>query len=243
MNPVKSVIKFLHRYDETHNFTCDVCGREVFGGERVCEHCMRALPFNDGAICPLCGRRVKEAGVCLECKRRPPAVDRARSAFVHEGEAARLVVRFKRGEKYLARTLAELALPCFVREFSAFDALVFVPMTERARRKRGYNQSRLFAEEIGARVGSPVLAAAVKRRETKMQKALGRDARENNLKGCFRAAGDVKGLRLVLIDDTYTTGATVGELAAVLRRAGAQSVEAFTFTGVEDKHPFGKREE
>ena len=98
------IAEWLRRYDETHNFTCDVCGREVFAGERVCAACRKTLPFNDRLICPYCGRRVREAGVCLECKQSRPAVEKARSAFVHEGEAAALVLRFKKGSKYLFRT-------------------------------------------------------------------------------------------------------------------------------------------
>ena len=58
----------IKRYDDTHNFTCDVCEREVFAGERVCDKCLKALPLNNGEVCPLCGRKVGEAGVCLDCK-------------------------------------------------------------------------------------------------------------------------------------------------------------------------------
>ncbi len=236
------VRKKLDRYDDGHNFTCDVCGREVFGGERVCAACMGTLPFSGKTVCPFCGRRVKEAGACLECKKKPLGVEKARSVFVHEGEAVRLVLRFKRGEKYLCRTAAELALPLLAEEFPDIDLLTFVPMTEKAEKKRGYNQSRLFAEELSKRSGIPLWCGAVKQRETGAQKMLGRDAREKNLERCFHV-NDRKGLkdkRVLIVDDILTTGATVSELANTFKRAGAAKTFALTLTSVENKHPFGK---
>ncbi len=231
----------LDRYDDAHNFTCDVCGREVFAGERVCAPCMRRLPWNDGTVCPFCGRRVKEPGTCLECKQKPLGVEKARSAFVHEGEAARLVVRFKRGARYLYRTMSALSVPILQREFAEAEAVTFVPMTPKAEKKRGYNQSRLLAEELARRSGKQFLDCAIKQRETAAQKFLGRLEREKNLERCFHitARKEVKGKRILIVDDTLTTGATVSELADALKRAGADTVYAFTFTSVENKHPFG----
>ncbi len=237
--------KQLKRYDDSHNFTCDVCGREVFGNERICKACMERLPWNDLEFCPLCGRKVREPGICIECKQKPLGVLKARSVLVHEGEAARLVVRFKRGEKYLYRTLTEQMLPLMMREFEEETAITYVPMTEKAEKKRGYNQSRLLAEELAARSGKKFLSPAVKRKETASQKFLGRRDRESNLEGCFHVENRhaVKGESILIVDDTLTTGATVSELAGVLLRAGAKTVSALTFTGVANKAPFGLKSE
>lgn len=232
----------VKRYDETHNFTCDVCGREVFSNERVCSECLKTLPWNRGEVCPFCGRKIGEAGVCLDCKEKRIGVEKARSCFTHEGEASRLVVRFKRGKKYLYRTLAELALPLLNAEFSEADALTYVPMTARAEKKRGYNQSRLLAEELARLVGKECLSCTEKQRETSAQKQLGLREREKNLQGCFRVTerAAVKDKKILIVDDTLTTGATSSELASVLRRAGAASVSLLTVTSVQKKYPFGK---
>ncbi len=229
------------RYDETHNFTCDVCDREVFANERVCASCMKSLPWNNNVVCPLCGRKIGEPGICLDCKEKPLSIKKARSCFVHEGEAARLVVRFKRGQKYLFRTLAELMLPLLKEGFGAADAITFVPMTERAEKERGYNQSFLLAEELAKQSGIELLAPAVKRRETAAQKFLGRKEREENLKGCFHVKERklVRGRKLLIIDDTMTTGATADELSSVLLRAGARETYLLTVTSVPRKNPFG----
>lgn len=174
MNFFAMLAERLRRYDDAHNFTCDICGREVFGNERICSRCAPLLPWNNGTVCPLCGRKIKEEGVCLECKQKPLGAEKARSVFTYEGEAARLVIRFKRGAKYLYRTLCEQALPLLEREFSEAEAITFVPMTKKAQRKRGYNQSELLAKELARRSGKPFLECAVKKAETQSQKQIGR---------------------------------------------------------------------
>jgi competence protein ComFC len=152
------------------------------------------------------------------------------------------VVRFKRGKKYLYRACAELSLPLLKEEFPEIDALTYVPMTAKAEKQRGYNQSRLLAEELSSRSGKSFVDAVEKRKDTAAQKTLGRKEREENLKGCFHVTdrGAVKGKRLLIIDDTLTTGATATELADCLRRAGAKSVCLLTITSVPKKNPFGK---
>lgn len=237
-------IRALFRRAGEQNFTCDVCGREVFEGERICAACFRALPWNR-LFCPLCGRKVGEAGVCVDCKAEPLGVDRARSCFTHDGEASRLVYGLKDGKKYLAVTLGELLAGLADREFADADAVTFVPMTERAEKRRGYNQSRLLAEEVARRCGKELIAPAVKQRDTEPQKALGRRARAENLKGCFhvRERKIVRGKRILLVDDVMTTGATGSELADVLRRAGAERVYLLTATSVTHKNPFGLPDE
>lgn len=238
---LKKFRRAAERYEEEHNFTCDICGREVFANERVCGICMGSLPWNNGVVCPLCGRKEGEAGVCLDCKERPLTVSKARSAFVHEGEAARLVVRYKRGEKYLFRTVCDLLFPLLGKEFPEADALTFVPMTQKAEKARGYNQSRLLAVELSGRSGIELLAPAEKRRETEAQKFLGRKERAENLLGCFHVSDKkaVKGRRILIIDDTLTTGATASELATALLRAGAARADLLTVTSVPRKDPFG----
>lgn len=231
----------IARYNETHNFTCDLCGREVFAGERVCNVCKKALPWNNGAVCEFCGRKTGEEGVCLDCKEKRIGVDKARSCCTHEGAAARLVQRMKH-TKYLFRAMAELAVPLAETQFPEADAVTFVPMTEKAEKERGYNQSRLFAEELARRCGKPFVISAEKIKETDAQKFLGRKEREENLKGCFRVTDKaaVAGKSILIADDTLTTGATAGELAFCLKKAGAERVFLITVTSVQMKYPFGK---
>lgn len=206
----------------------------MFENERICSECVRSLPWNTGAICPFCGRKVGEAGACLECKEKPLKTEKARSAFVHEGEAARFVLRLKRGEKYLAYTGACVLSPIAKEEFPQADLLTYVPMTEKAEKKRGYNQSYLLAKELAELLQKPLFSSVRKTKETLAQKTLGRRAREENLKGCFRVDGraDIKDKIILVIDDTMTTGSTASELADVFLKVGAKRVFLLTLTSV-----------
>lgn len=233
----------IGKYDDEHNFTCDICGREMFGGERICADCYEELPWNNQEYCPFCGRRVREAGACLDCKQKPLTTDKARSVFTHEGEARQLVLRFKRGNKYLFRTIADLMLPVLESEFPDAEAITFIPMTKKDEKKRGYNQSRLLAERLAEMSGKEFLDAAVKQRQTKSQKTLGRAEREKNLKKSFRVTDRkaVKNKKILIVDDTMTTGATSSELAGLFLHADAECVYLLTVTSVEKKDPFGRQ--
>lgn len=226
--------EFLEKFRRP-NFTCDICGREVFGGERICRRCDEALPRIGEKRCPICGRAQQVEGICLECKQTRPLFETARSLFRHEGEASRLVLRYKNGEKYLSRTILELLLPR-LEEFPEANAIAFVPMTARAERARGYNQSRLLAEGLAQKSGLPLLSAAEKVRETDEQKSLGRRGRQKNLEGCFKITEKkaVEGKTILLIDDTLTTGATANELTKQFLAAKAKKVFVLTVTSVGD---------
>lgn len=239
MNFLQKFLSKFERYQNTHNYTCDFCAREVFSNERICSVCNQTLPWNNGAICPFCGRKVGEAGPCLECKEKPLKTEKARSAFVHEGEAMRFVLRFKRGEKYLAYTGAKLLLPIAKEEFPQVDLIAFVPMTKKAVKKRGYNQSELLAGKLAELLQKPLFSALEKRKETAAQKTLGRKEREENLQGCFRVTEkkQLQGKNVLIVDDTMTTGSTSSELAGALKKAGAKSVFLLTVTSVP-RHDF-----
>lgn len=241
MNPIEFLQEKISRYDDTHNFTCDNCSMEVFDGKRLCGSCKEELPYNNHEICPFCGRRVKEAGACLECKQKPLETKKARSLWLYERAAAKLVRRFKKGEKYLHRLFVEELTPLVLREFEEADAITFIPMTKKETGSRGYNQTLLIAEGLSKSTGKELLSVAEKKHETLDQRGLTRQKREENMKEAFKVADKkaVEGRRILIVDDTLTTGATASALAAVLKKAGALAVYLVTVTSVERKNQFG----
>ncbi|MDE6411331.1 MAG: double zinc ribbon domain-containing protein [Clostridia bacterium] len=240
MNLLKLIQEKISRYDDTHNYTCDNCGKEVFDGRRLCGDCKAELPYNNQKICPFCGRRVREDGVCLDCKQKPLETQKARSLWLHEGDAAKLVRHFKTGEKYLFRLFVEELTPLVLKEFGDADAITYVPMTKNALKKRGYNQTLLIAEGLHRSTGKELLSVAEKD-ETADQRELTREKREENMKEAFKVTDKkaVKGRRILIVDDTLTTGATASAFAAVLKKAGAAAVYLVTATSVEKKNPYG----
>ena len=218
------------------DFTCDLCGREIFGGGRLCEECRAKVVFNDAETCPVCGRQTQSDELCLECKTLAPLYDKAVSALVYVDGGRDLILKFKGGSAYLYEYFTDLVLPkC--RQFSDADGVCFVPMTSAAEAKRGYNQSKLLAKRIAKELKLPLLARAIdKVKKTKPQKSLTRVERENNLKGCFKAyREDVDGKNLIVVDDVLTTGATADAVSAELKKRGAKKVYFVTVASVKSE--------
>ncbi len=218
------------------DLTCDICGRETFG-TNLCEDCLKTLVLNDKASCPVCGRKTVQPEICMECKVRPPRFKRAVSAFSYEGGAVVLIDKFKNGAGYLKEFFADKICEKLTN-FSQYDCIVYVPLTRRAKLKRGYNQGELLAYAVSNRTGKPVIKGAVeKKRKTGEQKDLSREERSKNLSGCFRVVKrqEVKSRRVLVVDDVLTTGATAEEMTKVLLRAGAAQVYLATVASVEYK--------
>lgn len=208
----------------------------------LCDDCrQRFLPVRS-PLCTRCGAMFPggagEDHLCGECLDEPAAFGRARAAGVYDDVLLELVHVFKfRNRTELARPLAGLLKEAFHRFWnrSEIDGVVPVPLHPRRLRSRGFNQSELLARgwadlEKGQMRSAPLLAGAlVRRRSTAAQSSLGRRDRLKNIRGAF-APGiqSVSGMRLLLIDDVYTTGATARECSRVLTEAGAARVDVLT---------------
>ena len=216
-------------------YTCSVCKREVFDGSFLCNDCYETLFFNDGFRCEKCGRRtLGSVSSCPSC-RLQRGVDKARSAFSYEGAIIPLIHNLKYSSaKYVACVLAPFLRDVYVKDFFSPDVLTFVPMSAKAEKSRGYNQSRLLAEELAKLVDNEVIETLIKTKDTKNQASLGYKERQKNLEGCFRVSSvkAVKGKKILLVDDVLTTGATSDEAASALKRAGAESVYLLTVASV-----------
>lgn len=228
-------MRFLSEALFPENFTCDICGIETFG-DNLCPDCRKTVTFNDGATCTVCGRKNAVSAVCIECKAQAPKFKRAVSPLVYGDGATVLIAKFKNGAGYLKNYFAELIAKKLV-DFPKLDCIVYVPMTERAERKRGYNQAKLLAHSVSEKVGVPVVDAVIKTKETDEQKLLSRKQRTENLKLCFKVEKPdaIKGKSVLLIDDVLTTGATADAICERLLNAGAAKTYIAAVTSVEYK--------
>ena len=166
----------------------------------------------------------------------PPKFDRADSYGLYSGGLRKLVhlLKYERIEP-LAKPLAKRLWESIDGPLEA-DLLIPVPMHWRRRWTRRFNQAALVAGELARLSGIRVDTRALRRtKPTPPQAGLSRVKRKKNLRGAFhvKQPGRVNGLRIAVVDDVMTTGATLSECARALKAAGAQSVTALTIARAE----------
>jgi len=209
-------------------YTCADCGRDLFDDGDFCAHCASILPYLRGSICPACGRRTVANGLCLDCKKEAPAFTLCRAPFDYYGQVRRLIYKMKfRNRPYLAQIFAPFMVETYKEHGFSADAVAFIPMTEKAVKKRGYNQAALLAKCVAEELNLPLLESALSKvKTTRKQRRLNKEQRKENLKGCFKPApkAELNGKNILLIDDIVTTGATLSEGAAALKRKGVNKV-------------------
>lgn len=204
-------------------FTCNICADETFDGKPLCPTCAKTVYLNDGKVCPVCGRNVANETLCINCAKGLPKFKRGVSGILYKDGGVKLIFNFKHGHSYLKDYFADtLEEKC--KTLTDADAICYVPMTKKREKKRGYNQARLLAKELGKRLNLPVWDCLKKVKESDEQKLLTKHEREQNLSGCFKTTCPVKGKTFILVDDVFTTGATANIICEVLLKKGASSV-------------------
>lgn len=205
------------RLADTQYCLCPDCRRELLSlrlRDSVCIRCMH--PLDGKGICPFC------QGDLLA-----PMAE-AYAAYRYTGAAAQLVklLKFHYQDEAAEALAAGMAQCC---PAGAYDALTPVPLHPARQRMRGVNQSRLLCQLVGARTGLPVLDTLARIRKTREQAKLrGAGSRRRNVSGAFSLTADVTGLRLLLVDDVRTTGATARACVEVLLAGGAKEVALLT---------------
>jgi ComF family protein len=157
--------------------------------------------------------------------------------FVYAGKAVALIHRFKTEEPGLANAFAKEGKEIVGSDFADADCIVFTPIGADGQNKRGYNQAELLAKRLGEYCGKRVEEVFAKVKKTEEQKTLTKEERAKNLHGAFRLTHrkEIKGKKVLLVDDVLTTGATAEELTRLLLGAGAEKVYLFTVGSVRLK--------
>lgn len=221
---------------------CAACGtvRRTTGGGGLCRACWSALPLLDaGSACAACALP-SAAPLCRSCRAAAPPASRTVALVRYEGVARRLVhaLKFRGHDILAARAGALMAAAARSRGLhEGLGAIVPVPSTARRNRERGYDPGALLAEEVARRLGRPLRPLLSRVREAPAQSTVPAAERQRNVRGAFAASARTRGLRLLLVDDVLTTGATAFEAARTLRAAGASSVDILVLARTPETGP------
>lgn len=166
---------------------------------------------------------------CFDCRRRHHRYDEGFSIFPYDALMQRSMIYFKfHGRREYGKFYGEMILRCARQTVARWnpEVLIPVPIHRSKRRQRGYNQSEIIGCVLSKGFSIPIRSDLVKRvKSTKAQKELNNRERKRNLQGAFTAANEISRYRRVLlVDDIYTTGSTVDELAGVLKKHGVEQV-------------------
>ena len=217
---------------------CSICGKNIRAGEYLCDGCEGKLIRIVAPFCQTCSEpfegSIDNAFTCANCSHRAIYFDAAVAAYRGRGVVRDVIHQFKYARQIHLRHLVARWLRAAMDDQRLrncdFDYIVPVPLHPARERERGFNQASLLSELLSAQISIPSKAVLERVRYTTTQTALDRSERMENLHNAFRLRknADVRGLRVLLIDDVLTTGSTLSECARVLKRAGAASVHAAT---------------
>lgn len=213
---------------------CLVCGE--FQPRYFCDECRRKISLIGSQVCRRCGAPVDQLP-CKECSGRDLYFDEARSTAVYEDPLREAIHQLKFScHSCIAPDLAEIMCEYVLNEQAAYgarssDILVPIPVDKKRRRERGFNQSLLLAEQLAVTMRKPVVSDVLTRvKSVPPQSNLGYEERLVNLEGVFTVTDvhRIAGVKILLIDDVYTTGSTVNEASKTLKEAGASEVRVLT---------------
>lgn len=193
--------------------SCSVCNAET----------------ESGVFCPACRR----SELLLEAMPGLLNIDGAVMGYKYSGTLKEMLhkLKFEGESKFLQPLAEEAAFLAQAYSESGFDMVVSVPTDAVRRRQRGFDiPESIFAQALAVKgAWKPQVLARI--RATAPQYGLTPDKRRSNVRGCFKVQGDVRGAKILLVDDILTTGATLEEAAKTLKNAGAKSIYALTLCG------------
>lgn len=217
---------------------CCGCEQRVLEGGLICSTCLEGAPRLAQPICSTCGcpdAEFKSEGRCTDCPAGKVYFEWARGTMPFEGIGKTIVERLKyHGREEYARIMAGRMFLLLEHEFPGVqvDRVIPVPLHRTRQRERGFNQSAILAECLGHYIRVPSTPDLLRRHiATPSQTRLTRTQRAKNIRGAFSCVGgSAAGERLLLVDDVYTTGATLNECARLLMlEAGALQVYCLSF--------------
>ncbi|QDQ25682.1 ComF family protein [Chitinimonas arctica] len=206
---------------------CVLCGGGS-GEQGICSPCLADLPWLDEAYCPACGLPSPLAERCGACTRSPPAFDSTLAAWRYEWPLDRLIPAYKYGGQLILGAALADGLLARLRARPRPDCLLAMPLHPQRLRERGFNQSHELARRLARKLELPLLHRGIARiLHTPPQASLALAERRKALRDAFTVERDLHGMRIAVVDDVMTTGASLDALANALKAAGAFHVDCW----------------
>lgn len=213
---------------------CMSCGKILLEKEErygLCHSCWKKVFIIREPVCKKCGKAIPDASeeLCNDCMKRKHIFKQAKGLYSYDGAMKEIMYRFKyQNKRCYAAYFANLASDLYADYFRVnnINAIVPVPMYEKKKKKRGYNQAEVFAKALGEKLSIPVFSDLVVRtRNTLPQKGLSDIKRQRNLQNAFNINEKmIQSNSVILVDDIFTTGATADIVSETLRGAGIKDV-------------------
>lgn len=204
----------------------------------VCSACWKKANARRPSYCLCCGHFFEGAGephFCPNCLQKKPPFSLHRSCGKYEGELKDIILLYKYlNFRVLGKELAHFAYHSLREEEDIWwkvGTLIPVPLHRKRKRQRGFNQAQIIAKELARLKGIEIAEGVlIKVKNVPPQTSLAADERERNVTGAFRVkeGEQIQKKRVLLVDDVYTTGATIRECSRVLREAGVKEIRAMT---------------
>lgn len=201
----------------------------------ICDDCVNKLPYLLDSYCNMClsylGNNIKNDLYCGECLKKPPLFKRAFAIFWYEGEIKEIMHEMKFKNKFFyVKNLMNIqrdAIDKIFKDIENIEAIVPIPLSNKRKLERGYNQSLLIAKELSKITGIPVNNNILKKKDIPPQIALSREDRFKNVKGAFYMEKKNCFDKIILVDDIITTTATIREAAKALKKGGCNEIYVF----------------
>ncbi len=207
-----------------------------------CAACAEKIHHISGSICSVCGTTFADSPaenhLCGDCLEKRPWFSQARAVFSYEDIILNAIHQFKykhdmAAGEMMACYMADFSFPGI--DFSEYALIVPVPLHIKRLRERGFNQSLILARHLGEKKDVPVNFSLLRRHTfTSTQTGSNKTERKRNIQGAFEVSDSqlTAAKNILLVDDVYTTGATVNECSKILIKAGAQKVSVLTLARV-----------
>ena len=235
---------------------CICCGKIIDDSRtyRLCNDCMKSMNWNTGRSCSKCGRPLADSDpgeLCFGCAKReasgqPYSFDAGHACTGYGACEQSVIFALKYGGRAdIGDTLGEILYDFMLSGYGAdelaagYDIVTAVPIHGDKRKKRGFNHAELIGRSFAKRAGLPFdPGMLVRTRGTLPMKGLGPEERRANIRGAFEIRNSrlpmIQGSGILLIDDIFTTGSTIDEIASLLKSHGAERVDFLAFSAAGD---------